>query len=114
MKSINQKTELESKIAYLKLKQQDDFNALKEQYNATVESIKPVNLIKSATREFITDPNIKSNLINGAINLGTNFLSKTLLNENSTNPVKRVLGKVFKFAMKNFVGKNRRKSSDIV
>jgi hypothetical protein len=109
MKSINQKTELEEKIAYLKLKKSDDFYALQEQYNETVESLKPLNLIKSATRKFITDPNLKTNLLNGAIGLGTNYLSKTLMNENTLNPVKRVLGKVLKFAMKNFIGKKSMK-----
>jgi hypothetical protein len=113
MKKLNQKTELEAKIAFLKLKQQDDLEALKVQYDVTIDSLKPINIIKKATLNFISSPDLKSNLINGAIGIGTNYLSKNLLNENSANPVKRVLGKVLKFALKNFIGKNRRKSSDI-
>ena len=105
MKQTTLKIELEAKIAFLKSKQEQDFNALRSQYSATIESIKPINLIKSATREFITSPNLKSNLINGVIGLGTNYLSKNLMNEHSLNPVKRVLGKVLKFVLKNFVGK---------
>jgi hypothetical protein len=105
MKQKTLKIDLEEKIAFLKSKQEQDFNALRFQYYATIESIKPINLIKSATREFITSPSLKSNLINGTISLGTNYLSKNLMNENSTNPVKRVLGKVLNFAIKNFIGK---------
>jgi hypothetical protein len=109
MKTSNHKTELEAKIAYLKLKQANDFVVLKQQYYVTIDSLKPLNLIKSVTQKFISSPDLKSNLINGAINLGTNYLSKNLLNENSPNPIKRVLGKALKFALKNFIGKKSKK-----
>ncbi len=113
MKIIDEQIELKEKIAFLKGKQADDFVILKQQYDATVTSFKPLNLIKSATQDFISSPDLKSNLINGAIGLGTTYLTKNLINENSMNPIKRVLGKVLKFALKNSIGRNRRKSSDI-
>lgn len=113
MKATNEKAALKSKIVFLKQKQADDFVVLKQQYDATIDSFKPINLIKSASLDFILSPDLKSNLIKGAIGFGTNYLSKNLLNENSVNPIKRILGKVLKYAVKNFIGKNRRKSSDI-
>ncbi len=109
MKQNTIKFELESKIAFLKSKQEQDFNDLRNQYYATVESIKPINLIKSVTREFISSPSLKSNLINGAIGIGTSYFLKNLMYENSTSPIKRVLGKVLKFAIKNFIGKKSQK-----
>lgn len=109
MKKSNQKIEIEAKIAYLKRKKHDDFVALKDQYDFTVNSLKPLNLIKNVAFDFISSPGLKSNLINGAIGIGTNYLSKNLMNENSSNPVKRVLGKVLKFAIKNFIGKKSMK-----
>lgn len=109
MKNIDEKIELEEKIAFLKNKQSEDMFALKQQYNATIESFKPLNLIKSATQEFINDPGLKVNILNGAIGYGANYLSKNLLNENSANPIKRVLGKILKFALKNFIGKKLKK-----
>jgi hypothetical protein len=105
MKKTNLKLELEAKIAFLKAKQESDFNNLRTQYFETIESIKPLNLIKSATKNFIETPNLKANLINGALGFGLNFISKKFANENSENPVKRVLGKALKFAIKNFIGK---------
>jgi hypothetical protein len=109
MKTTSEKIRLEAEIAFLKNKQAEDLLILKEQYYRTVESFKPVNLIKSATREFISSPNLKSNVINGAIGIGTSYLTKNLLNEDSVNPIKRVLGKVLKFAVKNFIGKKSKK-----
>ena len=113
MKPINEKIELEQRIAFLKNKQVADFLALKNQYHATMDSFRPINLIKNSFQEAITSPGLKSSLINGAIGLGTTYLTKNLLNEDSANPIKRVLGKVLKFALKNFIEKKRRKSSDI-
>ncbi len=113
MKNVNENIELKEKIAFLKNKQTEDFIILKQQYDLTVDSFKPMNLIKSATQYFISSPDLKSNLISGAIGLGTNYLTKNILNENSVNPVKRVLGKVLKFGLKKFVGKSRQKSEDI-
>ncbi len=105
MKNSNIKIDLKDKIAYLENKQANEFLDLKNQYYSTLESLKPLNLIKSATQEFILSPNIKSTIINTAIGFGTSYLSKNLLNENSANPIKRNLGKVLKFVLKNFGGK---------
>lgn len=107
MKTINQKLQLETKIALLRSKQATDFLILKNQYHATIDSFKPFNLIKNSLEEAITSPNLKMNLINGAIGLGTNYLANNVLNEDSKNPIKRVLGKILKFALKNFIERKR-------
>jgi hypothetical protein len=109
MKTTIEKIELEAKIAFLKEKQAEDLLILKDQYRSTVDSFKPLNLIKSATQEFMASPNLKENLIKGAIGFGTSYLTKKVLNEDSPNPIKRVLGKVLKFALKNFIGKKSKK-----
>ena len=113
MKTISEKTKLAAEIAFLKNKKIEDFCILKEQYHITIDSFKTLNLIKSATREFMADPNLKSNIIKGAIGFGTNYISKNVLYQDSVNPIKRVLGRVLKFAWNNYIGKNRQKSSDI-
>lgn len=108
MKPINERIVLKEKIAFLKNKQAEDFLILKDQYHITIDSFKPINLIKNSIQEAITSPNLKVNLINGVIGLGTNYLAKNLLNDHSVNPIKRVLGKALKFGLKNLLGKNRR------
>jgi hypothetical protein len=104
MKTINEKKALEVKIAFLKSKQASDYLNLILQYHDTVNSLKPINLIKNSIVEVITTPNLKSNLINGALSLGSTYLAKNYLNTTSKNPIKNVLGKVLKFAFKNFIG----------
>lgn len=102
MKTLNQKDILKEQIIALENKQVQDFEMLKNQYQATIDSFKPLNLIKDSILEVATFSNIKSYLISGAVGLGTNYLSKTFANENEKNPIKKVLGKVVNFALKNF------------
>jgi hypothetical protein len=104
MKTTNLKIELLGKISYLKEKKEADLVNLKEQYNDTVESFSPLNLIKSVTQEFCSSPDLKPNLINAVIGFGanylSNYLSKKILNEDANNPVQRLLGKLLKFGLK--------------
>jgi hypothetical protein len=104
MKTIDQKAALETKIAFLKSKQASELLVLKDQYQNTIDSFKPINLIKNSLEEVFTTPNLKVNLISGAIGFGTRYLTTNFINPNSENSVKRVLGKVLKFALKNFIG----------
>lgn len=103
MKSIDQKKQLATKIALLRSKQATDFSILKEQYHITIESFKPINLIKNSLEEAITSPGLKMSLITGAIGFSTNYLKNNILNHHSKSPIKRILSNVLKFAVKNFI-----------
>ena len=103
MKTINQKSQLATKIAFLKSKQETDFSILKDQYHITIDSFKPINLIKNSLEEVITSPNLKMSLINGAISFSTNFLKHNVLNHSSKSPIKRIIGNVLKFAVNKFI-----------
>ncbi len=103
MKTINQKSQLATKIALLRNKQATDFLHLKDQYHITIDSFKPINLIKDSLEDAITAPGLKMTLLSGAIGFGTNYIKNNILNNTSKNPVKRVLSNVLKFAVKNFI-----------
>jgi hypothetical protein len=106
MKTLSEKIILEAKIVTLRNKQAEDLLILKEIYYTTLDSLKPLNLIKSATVELITDPKLKSNLIIGTIGLGVNYFSNKLLNQNASNSIERVIEKVLKFGIKFLSKKN--------
>ena len=105
MKALTQKKLLKEHIVALENKQVHDFETLKNQYQVTIDSFKPLNLIKDSILDVATVSNIKSYLINGAVGLGAYYLSKTFTNENEKNAMKRTIGKVVNFALKNFFGK---------
>ncbi len=102
MKIIDEKIALKETIITLQKQQADDFFVLKQQYYNTIESFKPVNLIKNSIQEVFTSPNLKANLMQGAIALGTNYISNKVFFGASNHPIKRVLGSVYKFVVNRF------------
>jgi hypothetical protein len=89
-----------------KMKHANDLEQLKNQFHVAYESVKPINLVKNLFHEVTTSPEIKSDLVSNAIGLGTGFLTKTLLLGFSHNPIKKVVGTVFEFAVANLVSKH--------
>lgn len=105
MKPINQKKQLATKIALLRSKQEKDFSHLKDQYHITIDSFKPINLIKNSIEDAITTPSITSSLIKGTVGFGIKYLTNNFLNLSSTNSKNTVLGNVLKFVVQNVIGR---------
>lgn len=105
MKTINQKTQLATKIAFLRSKQEKDFLHLKDQYHITIDSFKPINLIKNSIEDAITTPSITSSLVKGTVGFGINYLANNFLNPHPNNKKNTILGNVLKFVVKNFIGR---------
>lgn len=105
MKELNETDTLNETIALLEYKQAQELIILKEQFQFTYESLKPINLIKNAFSEMTNSPDIKGNILNNVIGLSTGYLSKRILLGSTHNPIKRILGSVLQFVVANVVTK---------
>lgn len=106
MKNRNETEALNELIIAEELKYTNDLEQLKDQFYVAYESMKPINLVKNLFHEVTASPEIKRDLVSNAIGLGTGFLTKTLLLGISHNPIKKVFGTVFEFAVANLVSKH--------
>lgn len=106
MKKKNETDALNELIIAEELKYANDLSQLKHQFNVVYESVKPLNLVKNLIHEVTSSPEIKNDLVSNAIGLGTGFLSKTLLVGFSPNPIKKVIGTIFEFAVANITAKH--------
>lgn len=106
MKNRNETEALNELIIAEELKYTNDLEQLKDQFYVAYESMKPINLVKNLFHEVTASPEIKRDLVSNAIGLGTGFLTKTLLLGTLHNPVKKVFGTVFEFAVANLVSKH--------
>lgn len=97
---------LKESIALTQYKQAQELKLLKEQFYFTLESLKPVNLIKSAFHKVTSSPDIKGNLVNDAIGLTTGYLSKKVLVGTTRNPIKKLFGVLLQFAIAQVVAKH--------
>ena len=106
MKNINQTEILKETILLMKMKQAEELVQLKDQYHYTIESLKPLNLIKNAFGLMATSPEIKGNILSNIVGMTTGYLTKKVLLGSTHNPIKRILGTMLQFVITNVVTKH--------
>lgn len=92
MQKITSTIELKAAIQQLETNQAYEEKLLKKEFNATMESLKPINLLKNSIREVRHSPDLKGDILNAAIGLATGFLGKKILVCATNNPLKKLLG----------------------
>lgn len=106
MGTITNITELNAAILLLENKQAQEAILLKEQFNLTYESIKPINFIRSTFKELVTAPDFKEDLLNTSISLAARYFSKKLAVGSTNNPLKQILGSFLQMGVTSVVSKN--------
>ena len=106
MKTTDKKEALRKKIIFLQNKQAEDLQSLKEQFHVTYNSFKPLNLLKNTLSEASSSSEIKKDLLMGALNLTTGYLSHKIT-DIGNNPIQKILGNALNFVLKKFAGKKQ-------
>jgi hypothetical protein len=109
MEKIRTATGLREAILQLEAKQADEELMLKEQFQETVESVKPINLIKNVFKQAVGLEEVKDNLFNTSIGLTAGLASKLLFQFLTKSPVKKLVGTALMFGITNIVAKNPEK-----
>ena len=106
MQPIDSEAALKDAIFQLESRRTEDEKMLREQFQLTYESLKPVNVIKSIFTEAVQSRELKESLVNTTVGLAAGFLSKKLFQGASRSPLKKLLGTVLMFGMTNIFMKN--------
>jgi len=106
MKSKSATDTLNEMIVVQRMIYDNDLELLKKQFDIAYESVKPINLVKNLFHETISSPEKRNDFLGKIIGFGTGFLSKKLLLGSTHNPIKKVLGTIFEFAVANKVSKH--------
>ncbi len=102
MQNITSTVGLKEAIQQLEIKQAAEGQLLKEQFNITYTSLKPVNLIRTFTEAAIS-PDIISNILSATIGLSAGFFSKRIFASNSGNLLKKIIGGTLLFGVTRIV-----------
>ena len=103
---INNAADLKAAIERLESKNLVQKNIITEQYHSTIESLKPMNLLKSSFSKVVRAPGLVENILNATVGLGAGFLSKKVLIGKSTSILKKLLGNAVEFGVAGLVTKN--------
>jgi hypothetical protein len=106
MENITSVTGLKNAILLLEADQVMQGQLLKEQFTATYESFKPVNLIKSSLKDLASSPFLIDNILATAIGLATGFLSKKIFVGSSGNLFRKLLGSFLQAGVTNTVSQH--------
>ena len=106
MQKLNATDSLNTAILLLEDKRAMEWGLLKRQMHSIHESIKPLNLIKSAFKEVTTFPDIKTNIVDTTIGMTTGYIARKVLWTASRNPLVNVLGTILQIAITNVVTKH--------
>ena len=106
MKQQSKATELENAIAMLQDQRNQQLIALKEQFQDSYESLKPINLFKSTVRELTHDKDFTGNLASNLIGITTGFFTRKLLVGNKRSPLKDNIGALLQYIVSNQVTKH--------
>ncbi|MEO6721179.1 MAG: hypothetical protein ABIN67_12490 [Ferruginibacter sp.] len=106
---VHDSASLKAAIAELQERQRSEKQELSENVHALVESLKPMNLIKSTFHNVTSAPGFGGNLFNTALSLGAGILSKKLLIGPSTTIFKKIAGNAVKAGVTGIIAKKSNK-----
>jgi hypothetical protein len=106
MERIKTLAGLRAAIAGLEARQEEQSMQLRYQADLAIESLKPVNLIKSAISEVVGPSNIKANLLSNSLGFGAGFISKILIEGVMRRPLNRLIGTAIMFGIQSLISKS--------
>src|SRR5690606_1339157 len=74
--------------------------------NNTIESLKPVNLLRSTLRKVSESAEIKEEMINMAAGIGVGMITKKIIGKNTSSAVRNVIATLVELGIIGGVAKN--------
>lgn len=93
-------------IRQLEEKQAVEGQALKEQFLIVVESVRPVNIIRSTFKDVTSSPDLLSNILSTTIGLTAGYLTNKTLVTSAGGAFKKLLGTVLQFGVTSVFVRN--------
>lgn len=106
MEKIYSLSDLNNAILLLESKQAVEEMKLKEQFQLTYESLKPLNILKNIFKQASKSEDLKENIINNSIGLTAGYLSKMMFEKTTNSPLKKIFGTIVLFSVKKIVENN--------
>jgi hypothetical protein len=107
MEKISSIAELREAIQILEIEQEGHLYLIREKFNVTLESLRPVNLVGNAVRDLVSTPNLKNKILSVAVGLFTGYLSNKVINIGaSKSKFRKIIGNVVKVGVASIIVRN--------
>ncbi len=113
MDKITSISELRNAIVKLETEQEVRGQLLRQQFQSTLEGLKPVNILKSAVHDISLTPHLTSKLAGMSAGLGLGYLTRKLVIGASGSIYVKVLGSVVQLGVTNLIARHSAKIKSI-
>jgi hypothetical protein len=116
MKMAKQKSteQLKEKIRLLEIRQTEEGKILKEQFNVTVESLKPINLLKDAAKEYASSAELRETVLESSAIVVAGFLSKKIMDSTKGGSLIKLLTSLLQLGTTGLISKYSVQIQDFV
>jgi hypothetical protein len=94
MKTITQEQLLMERIEHLQFKQDIELRQLKSQVHGSIQLLNPLSIIRSTLFGSDNSPDTKADLMNTAVNITSQFISRNSVLGLFQKPIKTILGNI--------------------
>lgn len=106
MKNINSKSDLDRTIYALTQLQSAQGILLKAQFERSLESLKPVNIIKTTFNDMANSPDLLKSILSTSLGFVSGFVSKKIFIGNSNNIFRKFLGNIIQVGVTTIISAN--------
>lgn len=106
MEKIETLAGLKANIEALEARQDDQIMQLHYQADLALESLKPVNLIKSVFNSSSEPSQRSGNLLNNSVGLSAGYIAKIVIEGAMKRPLSRLVGTAVMFGIQSLIAKN--------
>ena len=103
---------LKEHIRLLEIRQAEEGKILKAHFEVTVESLKPVNLLKNAAKEFVSSSELRETVLESSAILVAGFISKKIMDSTKGGPLLRLLSSLLQLGATGLLSKYGYKIQD--
>jgi hypothetical protein len=106
MQNITSSAGLKDAIQLLAVEQGVKAQLLKDQFYLTMDSLKPVNVLRSTLYDISSSPKLIENILGLTMGITSGFLTNKIFVGASGNLVRKLLGSVLQFGVTNVVAQH--------
>lgn len=106
MQKITSARDLKDAIRSLEEKQAGQGRVLKDHFYFVIESIKPLNIIKSTIKEVASSPGLISQIVSTTIGLTAGYVSNKTIAGLSRNPFRKLAGTIMQLGVTTLIVNN--------
>ena len=106
MKELSANQKLDELISITKTQQAQQLLELKQQFEKTYDSFKPVNILKSNWMELKNTPHLKEQLLPTILGISGGFITNKLVSITTKNPILKILGSALQYFVSNYITKH--------